>query len=71
MKIQRTHFIKDSESGMATVVFIALLAIMMTLVMAETRSLIQLRQETKFWEQQQIKRLNNAQTNTVPNPDSK
>ncbi len=65
MKIQRPHFVKSSESGMATVVFIALLAIMMILVMAEARALIHLRRETKFLEQQQIKRLNGSQTNTV------
>ena len=42
---------------MITVVFLILLAIMMILVLAEARSLIQLRRETKFLEQQQIKRL--------------
>ena len=42
---------------MATVVFIALLAIMMILITAESRSLFQLRREVRFLEQQQIKRL--------------
>ena len=50
---------------MATVVFIALLAIMMILVMAESRALITLHREVKFLEQQQIKRLNPSATNTV------
>lgn len=50
---------------MATVVFIALLAIMMILVTAESRALIQLHREVRFLEQQQIKRLNAAPTNAV------
>jgi hypothetical protein len=72
MKIQRRHFTKRgpnapkrSEGGMITVVFIALLAIMLILVMAESRALIQLHRELKFLEQQQIKRLNPPPTNTV------
>lgn len=62
MKIQRK---KLGESGMATVVFIALLAIMMILVTAESRALFTLHREVKFLEQQQIKRLNAPATNTV------
>ena len=50
---------------MATVLFIALLAIMMILVTAEARALIQLRREVKLLEQQQIKRLNGPLTNAV------
>ena len=50
------------ESGMATIIFIALLAIMMILVTAEARALFQLHREVKFLEQQQIKRLNHATT---------
>lgn len=50
---------------MATVLFIALLAIMMILVTAEARALIQLRREVKLLEQQQIKRLNGSPTNAV------
>ncbi len=46
------------DSGMATLVFITLLAIMMILVMAELRCIVHLRREIKFMEQQQIKRLN-------------
>lgn len=56
---------RGNESGMATIVFIALLAIMMILVMAESRALFQLRHEVKFIQQQQIKRLNGQPTNTV------
>lgn len=56
---------KRSESGMATVIFIALLAIMMILVTAETGALIRLHQEVKLLERQQLKRLNGPQTNTV------
>jgi hypothetical protein len=50
---------------MATVIFIALLAIMMILVMAESRALFHLRQEVKLLEQRQIKRLNPPATNAV------
>ena len=50
---------------MASVVFIALLAIMMILVTAESRALIQLRREVKFLQKQQIERLNLSQTNSV------
>ena len=50
---------------MATVLFIALLAIMMVLVMAESRALITLHREVRFLEQQQLKRLNVPTTNTV------
>ncbi len=50
---------------MATVIFIALLAIMLILVTAESRALIQLRREVKLLQQQQIKRLNLSQTNSM------
>jgi hypothetical protein len=69
MKIQPKHFIgrgpdaaKRSEGGMVTVVFIALLAIMLVLVTVESRALFQLHREVKLLEQQQLKRLN------PPNP---
>ena len=75
MKIHRPHFArrnqqrlgapKRDEDGMATFIFIALLAIMMILVMAEVRALSHLRREVRFLEQQQIKRLNPPATNTV------
>ncbi|MEJ0089822.1 MAG: hypothetical protein WDM80_08780 [Limisphaerales bacterium] len=75
MKIQLRHYIRQdsgnrqmlaqNESGSATVVFMALLAIMMILVTAESRALLHLRREVRFLEQQQIKRLNASQTNSV------
>jgi hypothetical protein len=73
MKIQREQFKRRTERGMATVIFIALLAIMLILVTAESRALIQLRREVKLLQQQQIKRLNLSQTNSafVAQPVSK
>ena len=71
MKIKRHHFEsgpgapKQSERGSIVILFIALLAIMMILVIAETQALIHLHREVKFLEQQQMKRLNPPQTNTV------
>ena len=60
MKTARIHPGRRHESGMVTMVFIGLLAIMMILVTAESRALYQLHRETKFLEQQQIKRLNGS-----------
>lgn len=57
--------LKRSKGGMATLIFIVLLAIMMILLTVEARSLIRLRQETQLLQQQQIKRLNIAATNDV------
>jgi len=54
------------EHGMVTVIFIALLAIMLVLVMVESSSIIRLRREVKLLEQQQIKRLAAPQTNSNP-----
>ena len=51
---------------MATVIFIALLAIMLVLIMVESSSIIRLRREVKLLEQQQIKRLAVPQTNSIP-----
>jgi Tfp pilus assembly protein FimT len=50
---------------MATVIFIALLAIMMMLVTANVRTLLRLHTMEKFVEQKQIQRLDASQTNTV------
>ena len=61
MKVQPAQ----REHGIITVIFIALLAIMMILLTAEARSVIRLRQETHLLQQQQIKRLNIAATNMV------
>lgn len=54
---------KRSERGFATFVLIALLAIMLILVTAESSALFHLHREVQFLEQQQIKRLNASQTN--------
>jgi hypothetical protein len=56
---------KHGEGGMITLIFIALLAIMMILVMVENSSLIRLHREVKLLEHQQLQRLNGPQTNTV------
>lgn len=56
---------KRSEGGSISIVFIGLLTIMVILVTAETRALIQLRREVKFLEQQQIKRLAVPETNAI------
>ena len=61
-------FSKRNESGLATMIFVILLAIMMILVTAESRALFHLHRETKFLEQQQIKRLNGSTTNAAPAP---
>jgi len=65
MKIHLTHPGRRNEQGMVTLIFIALLAIMMILVMAESRALYHLNREVKFMEHQQIKRWNGSQTNTI------
>lgn len=71
MKFPRCHFKrgpgapKRNERGFATFVLIALLAIMLMLVTAESSALFHLHREVKFLEQQQIKRLNVSQTNSV------
>jgi len=74
MKIQRDNSKRGhgelnpagaGERGMATLLFVALLAIMMMLIAAETRSLLHLHREVRFLEQQQIKRLNTSQTNVT------
>ena len=64
MKIQPKTFCRN-ENGMATVIFIALLAIMMMLVTANVRTLLRLHTMEKFVEQKQIQRLDASQTNTV------
>jgi hypothetical protein len=65
MKIQRKRNIRRNECGMATFLFIALLAIMMILVTAESRALFHLHREVKLLEQKQIKRLDLSQTNAL------
>ena len=64
---------RAGERGMATVVCIALLAIMLVLVMAESSALFHLHREMKLLEQKQIQRLGASQTNAVAvtKPESK
>lgn len=54
--------IRNDERGVATLIFFSLMAIMMILVVAETRALIHLRREVKFLEHRQILRLNGPST---------
>jgi hypothetical protein len=63
MKIFHQKKSRQNEDGMVTVVFIALMAIMLMLVMADCKSLFRLHREIKLLEQNQIKRLNLSQTN--------
>jgi len=64
---------RRSEGGSVTFIFIVLLSIMVILVTVNGKTLFRLHREVKLLEQQQIKRLNGSQTNTVAvlNPDSK
>ena len=73
MKIHREHLDRESERGMATLIFIVLLSIMLVLVMAESSALFHLHREMQMLERQQIKRLDASQTNSVVmiKPDSK
>jgi cell division protein FtsL len=73
MKIQSGHFARKGERGMASLIFIILLAIMVILVTAESRALFTLHLEAKSLEQKQIKRLNASEASSagVIKPDSK
>ena len=72
MKIQRQKNSACRENGMATIIFIALLAIMMILVTVNLSALTRLHREEKLLEQKQIQRLDSSQTNSVAvNPNSK
>jgi hypothetical protein len=53
------------ESGMVTVLFIGLLAIMMVLVATNVRTLVHLRAEENLIEKKQIERLNLSQTHAA------
>ena len=66
MKIRHAQFSsRRREGGMATIIFIALLAIMVILIMSGARPLVQLRIEEKLIEQKQIRRLDASQTIAV------
>ena len=59
---------RTTERGSATLVMIALLAIMLILILANSRTLFGLQRELKLIERQQIERLNTNHghsTNTV------
>jgi hypothetical protein len=64
MNIQ-TDKSKHNDSGMVTVIFIGLLAIMMILVTAECSALLQLHREVKLLEKRQIKRLASPAINSI------
>lgn len=71
MKLQKEKFPSPDRTGrkesgfVATVEFIALLTIMMLLAIANARALYHLHREVRFLEQQQVKRLNASETNSV------
>ena len=73
MKIQSENIARKGERGMASLIFIILLAIMLILVTAESRALFNLHLEAKSLVQKQIKRLNAPETSPagVIKPDSK
>jgi hypothetical protein len=51
---------------MVTVIFIALLAIMMILLMVENSSIIRLHREVKLLEQRQTRQISAIPTNAIP-----
>jgi hypothetical protein len=69
MKMIRQNYLRTArreEEGLATVFFIALLAILAMVILANSMALIHLHDEVKLLEQQQIKRLNGTQANSAP-----
>lgn len=66
MKITVSDRFARRENGMATIFFIALLAIMVILATANLKALAHLNREEKLLEQQQIQRLISSPTNSVP-----
>ncbi len=68
MKILPAHFTeRRRQNGSVVFVFISLLAIMMILVAANSRALLDLHLQTKLLEHRQIERLNASQTNATDN----
>jgi len=66
MKIVSSHFIEcRRQNGSVVFVFISLLAIMMILFAANSRALLDLRQQTRLLERRQIERLDASQTNAT------
>lgn len=64
MKISAPNHLARRESGMAVLLFIALLAVMILLVTANLGALGHLNREVKLLEQQQKQRLELSQTQT-------
>ncbi|HEY1662113.1 MAG TPA: hypothetical protein VGI03_06815 [Verrucomicrobiae bacterium] len=65
MKIPAPKYFARRDRGMATILFIALLAIMVALVAANLHALARLHREVKLLEQQQTERLAISQTNAI------
>jgi len=67
MKIHFHHFKsrRRQDGVVATLVFMALLGIMMILIAANVRMLVHLQSTEKLIEQKQVQRLNASQTNAV------
>jgi Tfp pilus assembly protein FimT len=56
---------RHRQSGSAVLVFIALLAIMLMLITANSSTLLHLHRELKLLDQRQVERLNASQTNAT------
>jgi hypothetical protein len=77
MKMQREKFFRPTkrdlgaparnEGGSVVFILITLLAIMLILVAANSRALLDLHRQTKLLEHRQVERLNASQTNTTDN----
>jgi hypothetical protein len=66
MKISRFNLSRrHRQSGSAVLVFIALLAIMLMLITANSSTLLHLHRELKLLDQRQVERLNASQTNAT------
>lgn len=57
---------RKRESGVATIVMLALLALVLAFIFANLRALSDVRGELKVIEQKQIHRLNHPATNSTP-----
>jgi Tfp pilus assembly protein FimT len=66
MKVSRCNLARrHRQSGSAVLVFIALLAIMLMLITANSSTLLHLHRELKLLDQRQVERLNASQTNAT------
>ena len=66
MKIRGTHLDKTQSRGSATLVFLALLGLMLVMIAAGEKAIFHFKSELKLTEKKQIERLN-AQTNSIAN----